>query len=122
MTTLNYIVLFSFIGLLAGWLFFVIFGQITVKKLRKNPETKGKLGMEFLSGWDIFNVAQALATPRKFHRVLEQGKLSFLSADSEILLRSTNKLDKLLAIIFFWTFFLSGIVMIIAIIFESVSN
>ena len=119
MTTLNYIVLFSFAGLIFGWILFVLFGQVTVRKLRKNPETKDKLGMELISGWDIFNVAQALATPRKFHRVLEHGKLSFLNANAELLKRHTNKSDQILAIIFFWTFFTSGSVMIFAIILDA---
>ena len=42
---------------------YVIFGQVTVRELRKNPETKEKLGIEFVSGWDILNVAGALSTP-----------------------------------------------------------
>ena len=39
-------------------LLYLLFGQITVRKLRKNPETKQSLGIEFVSGWDILNVAQ----------------------------------------------------------------
>lgn len=119
MNTLNYVVLFSFFGLMLGWIFYVVFGQVTVRKLRKNPITKVHLGMEFVSGWDIFNVAQALATPRKFHKILEKGKLAFLNANSEILLKNTNITDRVLAIIFFWTFFLSGSVMIFAILLEA---
>ena len=42
---------------------YVIFGQVTVQKLRKNPETRDKLGFEFVSGWDIIKVAQALSLP-----------------------------------------------------------
>lgn len=38
---------------------YVAFGQITVRKLRKTPATKDKLGVEFASGWDILNVAGA---------------------------------------------------------------
>ncbi|MFV8783968.1 hypothetical protein ACNKU7_16230 [Microbulbifer sp. SA54] len=119
MSTLNYIILFSFFGLLLGWILFVIFGQVTVRKLRKNPETKDYLGIEFLSGWDIFNVAQALATPRKFHKILERGKLSALSAKTDILRKHTNKLDRFLAIIFFWVFLASGSMMIFSILLES---
>jgi len=46
----------TFLTFIAGFLF-VLFGQITVRKLRKNPATKNELGVEFLSGWDIINVA-----------------------------------------------------------------
>ncbi|MBL1259448.1 MAG: hypothetical protein COB33_002820 [Thiotrichaceae bacterium] len=42
---------------------FVILGQVTVRKLRKIPATKHELGIEFTSGWDILNVAQALSIP-----------------------------------------------------------
>jgi len=42
---------------------YVVFGQVTVRKLIKNPETKHELGVEFVSGWDIVNVAQALSIP-----------------------------------------------------------
>ncbi|QIL90245.1 hypothetical protein ACONUD_18520 [Microbulbifer harenosus] len=119
MGTLNYVILFSSFGLMLGWVFYVVFGQVTVRKLRRNPITKAHLGVEFISGWDIFNVAQALATPRKFHKILEKGKLAFLNADSEILLKNTNTTDRVLAIIFFWTFFLSGSVMIFAILIDT---
>ncbi len=55
------------VGLIACILF-VIFGQITVRKLRKIPETKLVLGIELLSGWDIINVATVLALPKGYAR------------------------------------------------------
>ena len=119
MNTLNSVILFSFLGLLFGWLLFVVFGQTTVKRLRKNPDTKDQLGLELISGWDIFNAAQALATPQKFHKVLERGRLSSLNAKSEVLKKNTNKLDRFLAIIFFWTFFISGTTMTLAILLDA---
>jgi len=48
-----------------AWILFIIFGQVTVRKLRKNPETKHELGIEFASGWDIFNVASACCRCQK---------------------------------------------------------
>ena len=59
-----------------AWILFVIFGQITVRKLRKNPETKHELGIEFVSGWDIFNVAQALSLPAALEKRLKNKKKS----------------------------------------------
>ena len=47
---------------------FLLFGQITVRKLRKNPATKHELGTELVSGWDIVNAAQALAVPESIIR------------------------------------------------------
>ncbi len=51
---------------------FVIFGQVTVRKLRKNPETKYELGIEFTSGWDILNVAQALSLPAVLEKKIKK--------------------------------------------------
>ena len=48
--------------LLAGILF-IAFGQITVRKLRNNPETRNALGFDYVSGRDIINVALALSWP-----------------------------------------------------------
>ena len=97
---------------------YVLFGQVTVRKLRKNPATKDKLGLEFASGWDILNVAQALATPRKVHKILENGQLAFLHANSKLIAEHTNRFDKLLAIIFFWMFMGSAFCMIFLVLLE----
>jgi len=115
--------------MLLGWcvavmflslLLYVIFGQVTVRKLRKNPETKHELGLEFASGWDILNVAQALATPRKIHKILENGQLAFLHANSELIAKHTNRFDKVLAIIFFWMFMGSAFCMISLMILDKI--
>ena len=88
---------------------FVAFGQITVRKLRKNPQTKDQLGIEFVSGWDIVNVAQALAIPRILIRKLNNSQLSAIYANSDLLHKYTNKFDKVLAVIFYWLLVLSGL-------------
>ncbi len=83
-------------------IFFVIFGQFTVRRLRKNEETKHALGVEFLSGWDIINVAQTLSIPRSWSKKLESSPLSFLNAQSEILFKHTSRVDRFLAGLFYW--------------------
>lgn len=88
---------------------FVVFGQITVRKLRKNPQTKDQLGIEFASGWDIINVAQALAIPRILISKLNNSPLSALYANSDLLHKHTNKFDKFLAVIFYWLLVFSGL-------------
>ena len=88
---------------------FVAFGQITVRKLRKNPETTRELGVEFLSGWDIINVAQALAMPSMIMRKLKDSPLSALYADADILRKHTNRFDRMLGSLFYWLFMLSGL-------------
>jgi len=100
---------FLFIALIL----FVIFGQTTVRKLRKNPETTNELGMEFASGWDILNVASALALPKWLNRKFRKSRLAFLSANAEILDKNTNTYDRVLAIIFFVLFYSSGTSLII---------
>ena len=99
---------------------YVVFGQITVKKLRKNPETKESLGIEFASGWDILNVAQALAIPRSWSRKLESSPLSGLYAKSELLRQNTSSFDKALAFIFYWLFTISGFFMILLVVLNSI--
>ncbi len=87
----------------------VLFGQITVRKLRRNPETKNELGFEFMSGWDIINVAQALALPSFLTRKLKESPLAALHADKDILRKHTNKFDKVLGTIFYVLFLSSGL-------------
>ena len=88
---------------------FVLFGQVTVRKLRKNPETKLELGMELVSGWDILNVAQSLALPIKLVRKFRTTPLSFMSSDPDLLIQHTSKFDRILACVFYWTYVMTGI-------------
>jgi len=55
---------------------YIIFGQVTVRKLRKNPKTRCELGIELISGWDIFNVAGALALPKAITRRIKRNAIS----------------------------------------------
>jgi len=99
--------------LLVTAILFVVFGQVTVRKLRKNPETKHELGMELVSGWDILNTAQALSMPNSILRKFKNSRLSFLEANSELLYKHTTVFDRLLARIFFWLWMISSLSMII---------
>lgn len=96
------------LGLIACILY-ILFGQITVRKLRKNPETKDSLGLEYVSGWDIINVAQALAFPRSWSKKLESGRLSFLYADVAVIQSHTTKFDRFLGALFYWLLMVSGL-------------
>lgn len=88
---------------------YLIFGQTTVRRLRKNPETKTALGTEFVSGWDIINVAQALAIPRSWAHKLQKSPLSALYANVDLLYKYTSKFDRVLAFIFYWLLMFSGL-------------
>jgi len=93
------ILLFFFIS----FILLILFGQVTVRRLRKNPETMTSLGFEYVSGRDIFSVAQALSWPLWMARKLKQSKLSFFFADPDVLLQHTTKFDRFLARLFYWT-------------------
>jgi len=93
----------------ASGIFYVAFGQITVRKLRNNPETKDVLGLEYVSGWDIINVAQAFSLPRAWTRKIENSKFSFMYANTTVLFDNTTKLDRILGCIFYWLLTLSGL-------------
>ncbi len=93
-----------------GCILFVIFGQITVRKLRKNPETRHELGIEFASGWDITNVAQALSLPKFLQKRV---KNQALHASPEILYKHTTVFDRVLARMFYWLWMSSAFAMII---------
>ncbi len=81
---------------IAGFVY-VVFGQVTVRKLRKNPETREKLGLELASGWDILNVAGALSRPKWLSERFRRSTLSFTAADERPLYAHTNKFDRFLA-------------------------
>ncbi|VAX33195.1 hypothetical protein MNBD_NITROSPIRAE01-1540 [hydrothermal vent metagenome] len=106
-------------GIFLAMIFLVLFGQITVRKLRKNPEIKGILGVNFVSGSDIFSVAQALWLPQSMIRKIQKSRLSFLYADSELLYKHTTVFDRILARIFYTTFVISGVSMIILVILDA---
>ena len=105
------------IGLIA-LILYVIFGQVTVRRLRKNPKTKNALGIEFVSGMDILNVAQALALPKKFalwlnKGCLGEGFLGMLNADADLLHKHTTRFDRILARVFYIPFIFAGFFLLI---------
>jgi len=106
------------IGFFAAILF-VLFGQFTVRKLRKIPDAKDKLGFEYVSGWDIINVAQSLSIPRWLAKKLESSPLSGLYSKSEFLYSHTNIFDRVLAMLFYWLLTTSGLMMIILALLET---
>ncbi|MCG6202272.1 hypothetical protein [Psychromonas antarctica] len=96
-----------FASIVTGILY-VTFGQVTVRKLRKNPETINALGSEFVSGWDILNVAKALSLPRNWSKKLENSPFSFLYANSNLIFKHTTKFDHFLGAMFFWCWLITG--------------
>lgn len=110
----------AIIGLIACILY-VLFGQITVRKLRKNPETKNALGLEYASGWDIINVAQALAFPKTWSKKLEDSPLAFMHAKASVLHAHTSKFDRFLGALFYWLLMISGLSLAILAFLDAIS-
>lgn len=88
-------------GFLITWMLwgivFVVFGQVAVWRLRRDPATRHRLGMEFYPGWDIMNVPAALAWPQRTARWFDRRPLALRRADSQALHQHTSTLDRLLA-------------------------
>lgn len=99
---------FSMLGVFITCILFVLFGQLTVRKLRKKPEVKDKLGIEFASGWDILNVASALCRPKWLDDRYKKSRLSGLAANAEVLYQHTTLFDRILARIFWYSYVMSG--------------
>ena len=96
-----------FVSFLLTGVLFVLFGQVTVRRLRKNPATSRYLGFEFFPGWDIINAAVALSWSRRLKWRLDQGPLSDFHANTEVLYRHTSAGDRLLARVFYGTLLFS---------------
>ena len=108
------------LGCILSGILYVAFGQITVRKLRKNPKTKNALGNELASGWDILNVAKALALPTSWSKKFENSPLAFMYANSNLILEHTNKLDRFLGVLFLWLWLVSGSTMIFLVVLKYV--
>ncbi len=89
--------------------FYVLFGQITVRRLRRNKATKDLLGFEFVSGMDIVNAAQALTLPRAWMKKLEQSPISAMFSRSELLYQNTSSFDRIIARVFYCLLMFSGL-------------
>lgn len=120
MTTIQYLVGVLILATILTGILFVLFGQITVRKLRKNPKTKDLLGLEYVSGWDIINAAQALAFPRFLSKKLEKSPLSFMYANSMVLMENTNRFDRFLGSFFYWMMIVTGISGALVVLLESI--
>lgn len=99
----------AFLLLFAAMVLFVVVGQVTVRRLRKNPEVRDALGAELSSGWDILNVAGALSRPKWFSEMMRRSPLSSMAADERVLYKHTNVIERILARMFFWSWVISAL-------------
>lgn len=119
MTPIQYYLGLLILSTILTGILFVLFGQISVRKLRKNPKTREALGLEYVSGWDIINAAQALAFPISWSRKLEGSRLSFIYANSKLLQENTNRLDRFLGAVFYWLMMVTGLSGALLVLLES---
>lgn len=96
------------VGLLFSMIFYVLFGQLTVRKLRKNQETKDNLGIELASGLDVLNVAGALTRPKWLDKRIKASPTSSFATDSKMLYQHTTIFDRILARLFCIIFYSTG--------------
>ena len=121
MTLFSKLLAFSAFLMLFAAILYVLFGQITVRKLRKKPNMKNEIGFEFVSGWDILNVAGALSTPKWLREKLSSSRLSGLSANYQLLYENTSKFDRILARVFWFFYVVSVSLMLIFIAADALS-
>ena len=95
-------------SMLVAGVMYLVFGQVTVRRLRKDPATRDCLGVEFMHGGDIGNVARALGWPRWMQERSERGALGFMLARSQVIRQHTTRLDRALGRACFWSVMLSG--------------
>lgn len=103
-STFSVLLALSCAVILVAWIIFLVFAQVSVRRLEKHPETKDALGMELVSGWRIFNIAEALVLPMSFFKRIEGGPLFFMYADAKVLRRHSRLIDRILAHLLFWPF------------------
>ncbi|KAB7627276.1 hypothetical protein [Alkalilimnicola sp. S0819] len=106
------------LGVLVGWILFVIFGRTTVRRFSRMETTRARLGTELISGWRIFNVAEALVLPVTLFDKLHAGRLSAFWADARVLRRHATRYDKVMAHLFFWTFVPSTALVILVVVLD----
>jgi len=109
----NYVFSLSLAGCILSAILFVLFSQITVRKLRKNPETKDSLGIELTGSWDVFNVAGALSRPKWLNQKYNRSRLSSLVANPDVLYEHTTLFDRIFARVFYTLYVFSGTNMLI---------
>jgi len=117
MSTLSALLGVAGAAAIVAWFLYLAFAQVTVRRLEKNPVVREQMGFEAISGWRIFNVAEAIVLPRAFFKLARRSMLSGMYANADLIREHTNWVDRVLAHLFFWMFIGSGgaIVILVAI-------
>lgn len=89
--------LIALVSTMISGILFVVFGQVSVRKLRANPQTRKLLGFEFISGLDILGVSLLMSRPRIPDREYERVASKNPYSPSTELLHHMSRFDRLLA-------------------------
>lgn len=85
-----------YFGTWAGIVLLVLFHFVTVRRLRTNPQTRDRLSMPLLPGWEAQRVASAITMPRAFTRWVRQGAAGDLFADCDAIYQHTSRAERCL--------------------------
>jgi hypothetical protein len=98
MSDLEAIIFLSLIlAVMLTGILFVAFGQVTVRKLRKNPATRDALGFEHIGGADIATAAFSLLVPKSlWFRYRQRREEGWPAPDPGLLRQHMSKLDQIL--------------------------
>lgn len=76
---------------------FVVFGLYTVRRLHRCPETRDRIGVEFVRGWTVVNVAMALSWPRRVVDYLDRHSHPVVHFHAATIRAHTTRADRVLA-------------------------
>ncbi len=71
-----------------------VFGLVTLRKLGKNPQTQGCMGMHVYPWGQALSVASVMTLPRGYERWRRRGRVGYLFADGDVILAHTTRLDR----------------------------
>lgn len=109
MSAIHYLFTFLLLSSIFSWVLFIIFGRVTVSRLRKDPKSSSNLGFQLFSGQDVLNVAQAIALPRSLTRKMSSGSWGALRVDPDIVEELISPLERRLAKVMFWSITSTGV-------------
>ncbi len=95
--------LISWVMLVSGWITFILFFVInikTVRRLKKNPVTKGELGFHFFWGWYAITVSQALTFSKEWTTKRKKRSHGYMFANYNLMYQYTTPFEKILSKIF----------------------
>ncbi|MBU6439621.1 MAG: hypothetical protein KGS28_05245 [Betaproteobacteria bacterium] len=87
----------GFAGAFLAWIFlFVVLALHTVRRLRRQPGVEDRLGVEFIRGWRVLNVAMAVSWPRRVLDYLDYRAQPIVHFHAATIRAHTTRADRVL--------------------------